>query len=84
MEFNSPICRYGILCEQNGIPFLRRGTGYDKEVVHAFGVNNYYIFYYRAEAEQSMKETPLYLRKAFKMKVVKLVETYTVVAPKKK
>lgn len=80
MKFDSPIPRYGILCtNEYGQKYLRRGEGYDPDVIHAFGVNNFYIFYYRAEAVQSLKETPKYFRKASKMKVVKLVETYTVV-----
>ena len=80
MKIDSPIPRYGILCEDShGKKFLLRGRGFEANKVHAFGRNNYFIFYFRAEAEQSLKEQESWARKAFKMKVVKLIETYTTV-----
>lgn len=80
MKINSPILRYGILCENAyGEKSLLRGRGYEKDRVHVFGRNNYFIFYFRAEAEQSLREQEPWIRKAFKMKVVKLIETYTTV-----
>ncbi len=84
MKFSSPIPRYGILCTHPTTKqqFLRRGEGYKPEIVHGFGVNNYYIFYYRAEAAQSLKETDRADRKTWKMKIVKLEESYTVIPTK--
>lgn len=84
MTFTSPKPRYGILCTNphTGLQFLRVGMGYEADKVHAFGVNNYFIFYYRAEAVQSLQETEPRNRRLWKMKVVKLEETYTIIPTK--